>query len=503
MSFVTGGQSSSTLPMDAYVTDKPVEGHASAVANDAPLNGCVSLSRDGPRIGNYAETKSTANRASFWEETAMGQPSLGQMLQIEQACDRFESAWQLGDRPRIEDYLQACPDLVPALLKPLLTIEVDYRRQRGESVRWGDYLPRFPQATEILTALLGPNLTSQMIHEQVTSLGLISPSDWPTVQASFGSRATKILGEDYLAELVESQCLTPFQAERLAAGKGKSLVFENFVLLKKLGQGGMGTVWKARERNSEHVVAVKVLDPGLTERTAMIGRFQREARVAMCLQHPNIVATIRAGEWKSKHFLVMEFIDGPDLSSSLKADGPATLSTALNWVTQIARGLDHAHRQGIIHRDIKLANLLRDTSDTIKILDLGLARVEGDEASNANLTGTGDFMGTADYTSPEQALCAKSADARSDIYSLGMVLWFLLLNRPAYDGKSLASRIMAHREAPIPSLAAAMVTSPSARDSRIDCVDALFRKMVAKNPADRFSSMAEVLSEIQAIELNE
>ena len=195
----------------------------------------------------------------------------------------------------------------------------------------------------------------------------------------------------------------------------------------------------------------------------------------------------------------MEYIDGIDLASLLKAEGPVFISTAVEWVSQIARGLECAHQRGIIHRDIKLANLLRERSGIIKILDLGLARIEGDGHTNGNLTGTGDFMGTVDYISPEQAMSAKNADARSDIYSLGIVLWYLLLGRPVYDGKSIASRIIAHRDAPIPSLAAALASSESGPDPRLDKVDAIFRTMVAKNPADRYQTMADVITALNVL----
>ena len=429
----------------------------------------------------------------------MSHPSLNKMLQIEQVCDRFESAWQLGDRPQIEDSLRQFPEVATDLLKPLLTMEIDYRRQRGEKPLWGEYLPRFPQAVAILTELLGPNLTAEIILEQITNIGLVAPHHLAALQQRKANRPATFSGEDLLGELVASHILTAYQAKRIAAGKSKSLTLEKFILLDKLGQGGMGTVWKAWHREADEIVALKVLDPALTQRKDMLSRFQRESRLATLLKHPNIVATYRAAQHGANHFLVMEYIDGIDLASQLKAEGPVSISTAVEWVSQIANGLESAHQQGIIHRDIKLANLLRERSGIIKILDLGLARIEGDGETNGNLTGTGDFMGTVDYISPEQAMSAKNADARSDIYSLGIVLWYLLLDRPAYDGKSIASRIIAHRDAPIPSLATALASSEHGQDPGLDKLDAIFRTMVAKNPADRYQSMTEVIAALAVL----
>ena len=297
-------------------------------------------------------------------------------------------------------------------------------------------------------------------------------------------------GEALARELVKQKKLTKFQAEQLYAGKGKSLTLGNYVILDMLGQGGMGMVLKARHRRMDRVVALKVMSPAAVKSAEAVKRFHREAQAAAKLTHPNIVAAYDADEAQGTHFLVMQFVEGSDLSVLVKKNGPLPVEQAIQYILQAARGLEYAHAEGVIHRDIKPANLLIDAKGTVRILDMGLARIEGDTGAQAELTSTGAVMGTVDYMAPEQALNTKTADARSDIYSLGISLWYLLTGKPAYGGDSLMAKLLAHRDAPVPSLRSTRDTVPAA-------VDALFQKMVAKKAQNRYQTMTEVIRDLQ------
>ena len=297
--------------------------------------------------------------------------------------------------------------------------------------------------------------------------------------------------EDLARELVRHKKLTRFQAEEVYRGKGRSLALGNYILLEKIGAGGMGQVYKAEHQRMHRLVAVKVLPASMTRNAAAVARFEREATAVARLSHPNIVAAFDADLAGDVHFLVMEWVDGIDLAALVKKEGPLPLERALDYVTQAARGLGAAHAQGIVHRDIKPSNLLLDKKGTVKVLDMGLARIDAaDIPRQAELTTAGSIMGTVDYMSPEQALNTSSADARSDIYSLGCTLFYLLTGHAAYAGDSLMAKLLAHRDFPIPSLCEARPDLPGT-------VDRLFRKMVSKQAGDRYQSIAELLPELE------
>lgn len=289
--------------------------------------------------------------------------------------------------------------------------------------------------------------------------------------------------------------LTKFQAQAVYQGKTKGLVMGNYVILDRLGKGGMGEVYKAQHRRMDRLVALKLLPPAATQKPSAIKRFQREVKAAARLVHPNIVTAYDADEDRGVHFLVMEYVEGQDLASVVQQQGPLPIDKAVDYTLQAARGLQYAHQADVIHRDIKPSNLLLDTRGTVKILDMGLARLEDapaaeTESPDAGITQSGEVLGTVDYMSPEQALNTRDTDARTDIYSLGATLYFLLTGRPMYTGSSLVERLLAHRDQPIPSLRQARPEVPEA-------LDRLFQRMVAKRREDRPQRMEEVVAELE------
>ena len=296
--------------------------------------------------------------------------------------------------------------------------------------------------------------------------------------------------------LVQKGTLTAWQAKQLYRGKLKSLVLGNYVLLDKLGQGGMGMVFKAEHRIMQRVVALKTLSPEITKSRQLLARFRREVQVAAKLEHPNIVTAYDAAQEGEVHYLVMQYVAGEDLASLVRSPGVVSFDIAVNYVLQAAKGLQYAHEQGVIHRDIKPSNLLVDETGTVRVLDMGLARVESVEEKSSDLTASGAVMGTIDYMSPEQAENTRQADARSDIYSLGCTLYFLLTGRPTFQAESIVQRILAHRDAEIPRLSGNV-------EKATPELDRIFQKLVAKSPSERYQSMAEVIDALAALNFNQ
>ncbi len=296
--------------------------------------------------------------------------------------------------------------------------------------------------------------------------------------------------------LMRAGKLTAYQAAALAQGKAKGLLIGDYLVMDKLGQGGMGVVFKARHRPTGHVVAMKVLPPSFGRDREAVQRFRREVEIASRLDHPNLVAALDASEVQGVHFLTMEYISGYDLDRLVTDGGPLPVELALHCTIHAARGLAAAHAQGIIHRDVKPANVMLDDKGSVRVLDLGLARVV--EAGNliggspiGSLTQSGAYMGTVDFMAPEQADDPRKVDHRADIYSLGCTLYFLLTGRPPFLGDTVLKRLMAHQERPAPPLRAA-------RPEVSERLEAAYLEMMAKRPAERPDSMAEVIDLLEA-----
>ncbi len=325
---------------------------------------------------------------------------------------------------------------------------------------------------------------------QVVETGLLSTEDIGDVLASIRPEQQPEDGGQLARLLVKCKALTAFQAQQIYGGKGKSLVLGNYVILDKIGQGGVGIVFKAEHKRMKRVVALKTLSPTVIQSPGAVHRFQREVEAAAKLDHPNIVTAHDADEANGTHFLVMQYVDGADLAAIVKQHGPLPVQTALWYLLQTARGLSYAHARGVIHRDIKPSNLLLDRNGTIKILDMGLARLDAASSDHDQLTGSGLIMGTADYMAPEQAVDTHQADARADIYSLGATLWYLLTGRLVYLGDTLVMRLLAHQNNPIPSL-------PSICSQASPQLERVLQRMLTKTPDLRYQSMSEVITDLE------
>jgi WD40 repeat protein/Leucine-rich repeat (LRR) protein len=348
-------------------------------------------------------------------------------------------------------------------------------------------------------------LSAQEFEQRLRASRLIPDEALAAALSSLSGDDSPVDGEQLARHLVRRQLLTPYQAQQIYAGKGTTLTLGNYVIQDKLGQGGMGLVLKAQHRRMRRTVALKVLSPAALKTPGMVERFHREVRAAARLEHPHIVTAFDADEDRGVHFFVMQFVDGEDLSSVIKTQGPLPPERAVEYTLQAARGLEYAHQRGIVHRDIKPGNLLLGKDGAVKILDMGLARIDeapGDvPAGQGDLTATGAVMGTVDYMSPEQALDTKHADARSDIYSLGCTLFFLLTGRAVFTESTMMRRLLAHRESPVPSLSSVLEGSPGiAIPGLLEALDAVLSRMLAKRPDDRYQSMTEVIADLSAVQ---
>ena len=327
--------------------------------------------------------------------------------------------------------------------------------------------------------------------------GLMSADEIASIEKSLPpEKLSPDDAQEFARELIRRKKLTAFQAQNVYRGKALDLVLGNYVLLDELGKGGMGQVFKAEHRRMKRVVAVKVISQAAMKSPDAVKRFHREVEAAAKLSHPNIVAAFDADKARDVHFMVMEYVEGSDLATLVRKQGPLSAGKAIDCIAQAARGLEHAHSQGVVHRDIKPANLLIDREGNVKILDMGLARIDeslsGAAGTASGLTQSGSIMGTVDFMSPEQAAQHEVCRPSRDIYSLGCSLHYLVTSRPVYTGETMMEKLLAHREQPIPSLTASNPELPAALDD-------VFSRMVAKNAQERYQTMGEVLRDLAKV----
>jgi serine/threonine protein kinase len=287
--------------------------------------------------------------------------------------------------------------------------------------------------------------------------------------------------------MVKQGVLTAFQARVLLAGKHKGLVLGPYKILDQLGRGGMGIVYLAEHEKLQCKRAIKVLPKENTSDALALDRFYREARAVAALDHPNIVKAYDVAEADGVHYFVMEYVQGVNLQTHLQQKGPLPWKPAVGFVAQACKGLQHAHERGMVHRDIKPGNLLVDRQGILKILDLGLARCFKNEKDN--LTGkygdsSDEFMGSVDFMAPEVALGDQAVDIRTDIYSLGVTLFSLVVGKPPFEG-SPAQKLMHHQLRPVPPLHEFQPEVP-------ETLSAVIARMTHKRVDQRYPTPASV-----------
>jgi serine/threonine protein kinase len=321
--------------------------------------------------------------------------------------------------------------------------------------------------------------------------------------------ATELPFHQLTAALVDQGWLTTYQVEQIWSGKAGRLSLGVYRIIEELGRGGFGRVFKAVHGIMNRVVALKVIAPELVEDARARTWFLREVLATTQLAHPNIALAYDANEIDDVLFLAMEFVDGPNLETLVRKQGPLPIGFACALLHQVSRALQYAHEKGMVHRDIKPANLLIPqgaaaasyadgsafraavngaVTPLVKIVDFGLARLH-EKGTGNTLTNNKGFMGTPDYVSPEQARSIHDVDIRSDLYSLGCTFYFVLTGRPPFKGKAPLEIILQHLEKEPPPLESLRPEAPPALVS-------IVRRLMSKKPEQRFQTPADLAAEL-------
>jgi eukaryotic-like serine/threonine-protein kinase len=296
---------------------------------------------------------------------------------------------------------------------------------------------------------------------------------------------------EFADELVRDGVVTYFQAEQFLLGKWRGFTIGKYKLLERVGVGGMGQVFLCEHMFMRKRVAVKVLPPAKADQPAALGRFYREARAAGSLEHPNIVRTHDIDQDGNLHFIVMDYIDGPNLLDVVKKFGPLDITRAVSYIHQVANGLDYAFRNHLIHRDIKPGNVLIDRKGVARVLDMGLARFLNDHGDQLTLKYDDKIvLGTADYVAPEQVANSHAVDIRADIYGLGATFYFLLAGHPPFPVGTVSQKLLWHRtKEPTPI--------QQIRPEVPEGLAVVVGKMMAKDPKARYQTPAQVAADLE------
>ena len=331
--------------------------------------------------------------------------------------------------------------------------------------------------------------TWDQLVENVPRSRLIETSQWESLLQDWESSAEASQQKDvdaFLQFLVDKKAITAWHKDNLLTGKYKGYFLGSYKLLQHIGSGGMSSVYLAEHTMMGREVAIKILPRSrVSSETSYLKRFLQEAQAAAALNHPNIVTAYDIDNESGIYYLVMEYVNGEDLSALVKRVGPLECGVAADYICQAAEGLAHAHENNLIHRDMKPANLLVDKEGVVKILDMGLALFTESDRASLTLAYDENVLGTADYLAPEQARNSHTVDPRADIYGLGCTLYFLLTGHPPFTEGTLPQRILAHQKKEAPAITL----------DRPDCppdLIAICKKMMAKKADNRQQSMLEV-----------
>jgi serine/threonine protein kinase len=296
--------------------------------------------------------------------------------------------------------------------------------------------------------------------------------------------------KSFAAWLVANGQLTAYQADLLAEGKADNFFLDRYKVLDRIGKGRMAGVYRAVHPQLG-AVALKVLPPSKARDPELLARFQREARLAVPLRHPNVVRAFESGECRGLHYLAMEYLEGETLDEVLARRGRLTPREAARLAFLTTLGLEHIHQQGLVHRDLKPANMMLTPAPAahentlrsmVKILDIGLGRALFDPESkegSTDLTCDGALLGTPDYLAPEQARDPRRADIRADLYSLGCILYHALAGQPPFADDNLVRQILRHATQEAPPL---REVNPLVGDE----LSRIVATLMAKDPARRY-----------------
>ncbi len=342
---------------------------------------------------------------------------------------------------------------------------------------------------------MSPPITTNDFLELVEKSGLFESAMLARYREALkaGGGAIRTPG-DIARKMIADGWLTSFQARRLASGRYRGFfIADKYKILEPIGEGGMGRVFLCEQLLLRRLVAVKIMTVSTKDYPGAIERFVREARATASLDHRNIARVFDVEQTTVGPCMVMEYVNGTSLQEIVYRHGPLGIDRAAHYIAQAAAGLEHAHQANLVHRDIKPENILLDSTGTIKLLDLGLARFCLTE-HNDNLTQRFDdqaVMGTANYIAPEQVANSSQVDIRADIYSLGCTFYYLLAGKPPFDSGTPAEKMLFHQGKNPRSILEIRPEAPKA-------LAAVLNKMLSKRPADRFQTPSQVAAALAA-----